>query len=154
MMVGVIVEHRALKSIWADYAWMPVGVLSGAPAAEPWTVLDESPELTRYYAGEAELEFFSSETAYYRDNLRSEAPRLWVALTESDNPPGIALKTVTADPAEGEALTEPGADIIETVPMPAEIQARLAAFVEAHHVEREFFKRKRGPTVPEPGGHA
>ena len=56
---------------------------------------------------------------------------------------------MTADPAEGEALTEPGTDVIETVPMPPEIQNRLAAFVEAHHVERPFIKRKRDRANPE-----
>lgn len=154
MIVGVIVERRRLKSMWADHAWMPVVVLPGAPAAAPWTVIEETADVTRYYAGEAELEFYSSDTTFYRDNLHSGAPLLWVALTASDSYPGVALKTVTADPAEGEALTEPGADIIETVPMPPEIQARLAVFVETHHVERGFFKRKRGPTVPDRGGHA
>jgi hypothetical protein len=154
IMVGVVVERRVLKSMWADHAWMPVAVLPGVPAAAPWTVLEKTPDVTRYYAGEAELEFYTSDTATYRDNLATGEPLLWVALTESGSDPGVALKTVTADPAEGEALTEPGADIIETVPMPPEIRARLEAFVAKHHVEREFFKRKRGPTVPERGGHA
>jgi hypothetical protein len=33
--------------------------------------------------------------------------------------------------------------------MPREIQRRLAAFVEAHHVERPFVKRKRDRADPE-----
>jgi hypothetical protein len=33
--------------------------------------------------------------------------------------------------------------------MPPEIEARLAAFVEAHHVERPFIKRKRDRADPE-----
>ena len=33
--------------------------------------------------------------------------------------------------------------------MPPEIQERLAAFVEAHHVERPFVKRKRDRADPE-----
>jgi hypothetical protein len=141
--IGVIVERRALKSPWADHAWMPAAVLTGAPAATPWTVLYETPEVTRYYAGAFQLEFFASETGMYRDNLQSGRPSLWVSLRPSATPPGVALHLVTADPAEGESLTEPGTDIIEAVPMPPEIQSRLAAFVEAHHVERPFIKRKR-----------
>jgi hypothetical protein len=141
--IGVIVERRTLKSPWADHAWIPVAVLAGVPAAAPWTVLQETPEATRYYAGSFQLEFFASETGMYRDNLRSGQPSLWVSLRASRMPPGIALHLVTADPAEAEALTEPGTDVIEAVPMPPEIQARLAAFVKAHHVERPFVKRKR-----------
>ena len=33
--------------------------------------------------------------------------------------------------------------------MPLEVQERLAAFVEAHHVERPFVKRKRDRADPE-----
>ncbi|WP_163264487.1 DUF3305 domain-containing protein [Chelativorans alearense] len=143
MEVGVIVERRVLKNPWADHAWMPVDVLAGAPAAAPWTVLHEAPEATRYYAGAFQLEFFASETGMYRDNLHSGRPSLWISLRPSRTPPGVRLHLVTADPAEAEALTEPGTDVIEAVPMPPEIQKRLAAFVEAHHVERPFVKRKR-----------
>ena len=56
---------------------------------------------------------------------------------------------VTADPSEGESLTETGTEIVEAVAMPAEIQRRLAAFVTAHHVERPFIKRKRDRADPE-----
>lgn len=147
--VGVIVERRVLKNPWVDHAWMPVAVLAGAPSAAPWTVLDETPETTRFYAGAYRLEFFACDTGMYRDNLRSGRPSLWVSLRSADIPPGVALHLVTADPSEAEALTEPGTDIIEAVPMPLEIQGRLAAFVEAHHIERPFIKRKRDRADPE-----
>jgi len=157
MEVGIVVERRRLNNPWVDHAWAPVAVLPGAPATPPWTILDAGPEATRFYAGALTLEFFGSDTSTYRDNLRSGRPSLWVSLRQADSEPGIALQSVTADPAEGEALTEPGTDIVEQVPMPDEIAARLAAFVEAHHVERVFFKRKRDRADPEalalrPGG--
>jgi hypothetical protein len=149
MEIGVIVERQVLANPWIDHAWRPIAVLAGAPAAAPWTVLARTPEATRYYAGGFELAFFASETGMYRDNLRSERPSLWVSLRPACAPPGVALHLVTADPAEAEALTEPGTDVIEAVPMPPEIQRRLAAFVEAHHVERPFVKRKRDRADPE-----
>lgn len=147
--IGVIVERRVLNNPWVDHAWMPIAVLAGAPSAAPWTVLDDTPEATRYYAGPHRLEFFASETGRYRDNLQSGRPALWVSLRPADTPPGVALYLVTADPAEAEALTEPGTDIIEALPMPKEIRDRLAAFVEAHHVERPFIKRKRDRADPD-----
>lgn len=145
----MIVERQVLDNPWIDHAWKPVAVLVGAPAAAPWTVLTETPRATHYYAGAFELMFFGSDTGMYRDNLRSGSPSLWVSLRPTATPPGVALQLVTADPAEGEALTEPGTDIIEAVPMPPTIQQRLAAFIEAHHVERPFVKRKRDRADPE-----
>ena len=147
--VGVIVERRAVKNPWVDHAWVPVVVLVGVPAAAPWTVLEQSAELIRYYAGTVEMEFFGSDTTMYRENLRSQRPSLWVALRHTDAPPGVVLHLVTADPADAEALTEPGTDIIEALPMPVEIRQQLAAFVEAHHVERPFIKRKRDRADPD-----
>ena len=145
----MIVERRVLQNPWVDHAWRPVAVLAGAPAAAPWTILAETPQATRFYAGGFRLELFGSETGMYRDNLQSGRPSLWVSLRPTDTAPGVALHLVTADPAEAEALTEPGTDIIETVPMPPEIARRLAAFVAAHHVERPFVKRKRDRADPE-----
>lgn len=149
MKIGVIVERRVLTNTWIDHAWRPTAVLAGAPAAAPWTVVAEEPHATRYYAGSFQLEFFGGDTEMYRENLRSGRPSLWVSLRLADTAPGVALQLVTADPAEAEALTEPGADIIDAVPMPLEIQGRLAAFVETHHVERPFVKRKRDRADPE-----
>ena len=147
--VGVIVERRNLDSPWADHAWIPIAVLVGAPVATPWTVLEQTARLTRYYAGTAEIEFFGTDTTMYRENLRSQRPSLWIALRHTDAAPGVMVHLVTADPAEAEALTGTNTDIIEAITMPMEIQARLAAFVEAHHVERAFVKRKRDRTDPE-----
>ena len=141
--ISVIVERRALKdNRWADHVWMPVAVVAGAPAAAPWTVLHQTADVTRFFAGGFELEFFGSETGMYRDNLHSGRPSLWIVLRPISAPPGVALHMVTADPSEGESLTETGT-------MPVEIQQRLVAFVAAHHVERPFVKRKRDRADPE-----
>jgi hypothetical protein len=113
------------------------------------TVLEEIPDTTRFFAGPSQLEFFSSDTATYRDNLRSGRPSLWVSLAEADAEPGIAVHSVTADPAEGEGMTESGGWVVEAVPMPPEIQELLAAFVAEHHVERAFFKRTRDRADPD-----
>jgi hypothetical protein len=147
--VGVVVERRVLNSPWVDHAWVPVAVLAGAPAASPWTVLQQTAKLVRYYVGTSEIEFFGTDTTMYRENLRSQQPTLWIALRQTDATPGIVIHLVTADPSEAEALTETGTDIIEAVPMPGEIQQRLAAFVEVHHIERPFVKRKRDQANPE-----
>ena len=128
---------------------MPVAAVAGAPAAAPWTVLHQTAEVTRFFAGGFELEFFGSETGMYRDNLHSGRPSLWIVLRPTSVSPGVALHMVTADPSEGEALTETGTEIVEAVMMPIEIQQRIVAFVATHHVERPFVKRKRDRADPE-----
>ena len=117
-------------------------------------VLSTEPDSTIYYAGAASIDLFSSDTSAYRDNLADGAPRIWVALRRQDGGSELELTKVTADPTEGEAMFESGCDVIGTVPMPPDIAAWIAAFVDQFHVERVFHKRKRdraGTDRPVPG---
>ena len=141
--VGVLVERRKATSAWIDHVWRPVSVLAGAPDTAPWTILDQSGDVTVFYAGPAEIGLYRSDTGSYRDNLATEAPVLWVMMRSTGAEPPYEIVTVTASPAEGEALTEPGTDLVETVPMPQIIREAVAAFVAEHHVEQVFYKRKR-----------
>ena len=63
--------------------------------------------------------------------------------------PPFTVAAVTADPAEGEMLTETATDLIEQVPMPETVRQTIAAFVAEHHVEQPFVKRKRDRANPE-----
>jgi Protein of unknown function (DUF3305) len=148
--VGVIVERRKARSPWIDYLWRPVSVLVGMPSAAPWTVLNEGQEATLFYAGAATIELHRTETTYYRNNLACGAPSLWVVLHAAASQPPYEILTVTADPAEGEALTDAGDNVVEAVPMPSEIIETVRHFLAEHHVERPFRKRRRTPTEPAP----
>jgi hypothetical protein len=147
--VGIVVERRKAASAWIDYVWRPVDVLVGELQARPWTLLSESKDVATFYAGHADIELHRTETTNYRDNLATGTPSLWVTLRPTDSEPGYQIVCVTADPAEGEAYTEAGNDLVEAVPMPVEIQDVVAAFVAEHHVERPYVKRKRDRANPE-----
>jgi hypothetical protein len=109
-------------------------------------------DVTTFYAGEAVIELYRTETANYRDNLASGTPLLWVVLRPAVGAVGFNLLMVTADPAEGEALTGAGSDLVETVPMPVPIGEIVASFVAEHHVEHAFFKRQRDRSSPRSPG--
>jgi Protein of unknown function (DUF3305) len=141
--VGVVVERHKAKSPWLDFLWRPVAVLAGVPSAAPWTPIDTAGGVTSFYAGDAVIELHRTETSNYRSNLTSGAPLLWVILRPTGGEPAFRVLAVTADPAEGEALTGAGNELVETVPMPAAIGETLAAFVAAHHVEQTTYRRKR-----------
>ena len=146
--VGVVIERRKAKSAWADILWRPVSVLTGTPAATPWTPLGADDEVTLFYAGEAVVELHRTETTNYRDNLASGSPSLWVNMRPTMSEPPYELLAVTADPAEGEAFTDAGSNLVEAVPMPSEIADIVDRFVATHHVERPFVKRQRDQQAP------
>ena len=147
--VGVVVERSKSASPWADFHWRPVKVLAGVPDTPPWTILSEDAERTSFYVGAAPIELYRTETAHYLGNLQVEKPMVWIVLRPVDGDPPYELATVTADPAEGEGMTEAGANIVEAVEMPELLREAIAAFVAEHHVERTFVKRKRDRANPE-----
>jgi hypothetical protein len=150
--VGVVAERRKAKSRWADFLWRPVSVFAGVASAAPWTPFDNEAEPTLFFAGEAVIELHRTETTNYRDNLASAAPALWVVMSPTASHPPYELLTVTADPAEGEAFTDAGRNLVEAVPMPSNIVEIIARFIALHHVERPFVKRKRDQHAPERAG--
>jgi hypothetical protein len=141
--VGIVVERAKAASQWIDYLWRPVAALAGEPDTAPWTKLTGDNERTSFYAGRADISLYATETGAYRDNLATGSPSLWVVLRPTDSDPPYELFSVTADPSEGEAMTEAGSNIVEPVPMPQPIADIVVAFVGEHHVKRQFFKRKR-----------
>ena len=147
--IGVVVERRKAQSQWIDFTWKPVAVLAGQPEAAPWTVLSQDGDGATFYAGGADIELYRTETANYRANLASGAPMLWVALRPTGGEPPYQLFAVTADPAEGEAFTEAGNDLVDVVPMPEPVREVIGAFVAEHYVEQPFHKRQRDRADPE-----
>ena len=125
--VGVVVERRILDNPWIDHVWLPSAILPGAPAAPEWTALRADGGVSQFYAGAHVISFFSIDTANYRSNLANGSPKIWVSLRRTDGEPPVRVVGVTADPAEGEAFTEAGDDIVEAITMPPEVAARLAA---------------------------
>lgn len=149
--VGVVVERHKATSKWLDFVWRPASVLTGIPSTAPWTLLGPVADTTLFYGGTATVDLHRTETANYLDNLQSGNPQLWVALRPTGSDPPYEVAAVTADPAEGEAFTEAGNDLVETVPMPGPIVQTLEAFIAEHHLERPFFKRQRDEAGPRRG---
>lgn len=144
--VGVVVERRKAKSMWTDFLWRPVSVFAGSASAAPWTPLDA--EAALFFAGEAVIELHRTETTNYRDNLASATPALWIIMRRTASDPPYELLGVTADPAEGEASTDAGNNLVEAVPIAPEIVEIIDSFIATHLVERPFVKRRRGEQMP------
>jgi len=147
--VGVLVERRPSTTPWAEWSWQATDVLEMAPELPPWTVLREAAGATLFLAGLAEVTLYPSDTANYRDNLAAAAPLVWVVLRPGAARHGLLLHAVTVDGGEAEAMADAGQDLMDALPLPRFLASAMAAFVAEHHVEREFFKRRRDR--PDPG---
>ena len=149
MIVGLVLERREIGGAWSGIAWRPITVFTSVPDVVPWTPLGTSKVATRFYVGAFPISLYSTDTANYRDNLSSGAPKLWVVLRPDGVEPPVHVHLITADPAEGEGSTEAGNNVVETLNMPPEVAGVVAAFVAEHHVERPIIKRRRDGQMPD-----
>jgi hypothetical protein len=147
--VGVVVERSKGGGPWAEFLWRPLHALSGVPDTPAWTKLSDDDERTTFYAGAADVALYRSEAGNYRENLLVEQPLLWVALRPGESDPPFTLAGVSVDPAEGEAWAGLDCDLVDTVAMPAAVEAVVAAFVAEHYVDQTFHKRERDRADPE-----
>jgi len=141
MPLGVVVERREIDNRWQRWVWKPVGVIPGAPPVDAWRELTRADRLVRWHAATLPLELHRTETEGYRANLSGKMPAIYVGLRRQsggDHEPAPFL--VTASPYEAAAYAE---DIVEPVPMPDALIAWVQDFVDRHHVDEPFEKRKR-----------
>lgn len=154
--VGVVIERRALKSRWQKESWYPVAIIAGGAELPDWSEMVRGEGWTRYYAGRLPLILHRKDTHAYREALASEPPHAYVVLRENDDDIEHPYRPllVTASPYEAECYIEHGNDIVEKVPLENALVAWLANFVDRHHVEEPFYKRKRKDyRKDERGGH-
>ena len=147
--LGVVVERRELENRWVRHSWRPVSVIPGAGPMDPkgeWTVLQSGEGWVRFHAGTLTLGLFPRETEGYRVNLSQQPPRLWLVLRtldDGDSPHDVEPFLVTACPYEAQDYQDSGDDIVEPVVMPEAVAAFVQAYVDRHHVDEPFEKRKR-----------
>jgi hypothetical protein len=139
--VAILAERRPGVTIWQSHVWRALAVLEQAPPVPPWTLLREEAGREVFFAGTAEVTLHRTDTPNYKENLEAAEPLIWVLLRQT--PEGMTLQAVTVDPGEAEIYSEAPADVLDALPMPPGLRAILGSFVAAHHVEREFHKRKR-----------
>jgi hypothetical protein len=150
MPLGVVVERRELDNRWQRFAWQPVAVIPGAPPVDEWRELARGERFVRWHAATLPLVLHRTDTEAYRANLSGKVPAVYVGLREqSGGAHEYAPFLVTASPYEAAAY---GEAIVDAVPMPDGLIAWVQAFIDRHHVDQPFEKRRRDE--PRPGGLA
>lgn len=152
--LGIVVERRRLDHPWQAEKWRAVAVIPGAPPVDQPLLLLEGEGWSQYHVGTLALEIFAGETDGYRHNLSQRAPVVYVVLRQDDDPDTGALVPfhATVCPYEAQAYLETGEDTVDPVPMPVSIAAWLQDFVDRHHVDIPFEKRKRKRYDPDKAG--
>lgn len=146
MPLGVVVRRTPGATRWAAWAWQAVAVLPGAGDAR-WHEMRREGEAVEYHAATCMLELHGAETESYLHGLSAQVPAIYVVMrgTDEDDAP-LEVTLVTASPYEAQDYADNGEDIVEKVPMPAGLIAWVRDFVDAHHEDQVFKKRRRDKT--------
>jgi Protein of unknown function (DUF3305) len=155
MPVGVVVERRALDSPWQDHEWVPVEVIPGAGSVGEWRELGRGDGWVRYLIGSAPLDLHRKDTESYKVNLSNDPPQVFVLLRPEDEPDAeheTSLVLVTASPYDAQDYMDTEDDGMLGVPMPPDLVAWVQAFIDKHHVDEPFYKRKRKRYDPDEAG--
>ncbi|MGI9569241.1 MAG: DUF3305 domain-containing protein, partial [Desulfobulbia bacterium] len=111
-----------------------------------WRKLRQEGEAVEFHADTVQLELFRTDTEAYLTALSETVPSVYVVLRTNDDPDTehpVDVLLVTASPYEGQDYADTGEEIVEKVPMPAGLIAWIREFVDQHHVDEQFVKRKR-----------
>jgi hypothetical protein len=152
--VGIVVERREIDNRWQKFAWRPVEVIAGAPDFDGVTVLRQGDGWVHYLAATLPLELHRRETEAYKVNLSNAPPSVYVVLRELDDATELDYKpfVATVSPYEAQDYLDSGEEIVERVPMEEGMIAWVQAFIDRHHVDEPFYKRKRKRYDPDEVG--
>ncbi len=144
--LGIVIRKSPGVTRWARWTWRVIGVLPGAGATD-WRELRRAADVVEYHAATVPLELWASDTEAYRTGLSARVPAVYVVLREAvDDDAGRDFEVLlaTASPYEAQDYLDSGEEIVEQVPMPEGLVAFVRDFVERHHEDEEFVKRRRG----------
>lgn len=143
MPVGVVLRKSPGVTKWAQYVWRAVCVLPGADPAD-WKLLRQEGDVSEFHVATVPLTIYRSDTEAYVHGLAARVPCIYVVCRETLNPEKpLEIALVTASPYEAQDYSDNGEDIVEKVMMTPQIHAWIAAYVDEHHEEEAFVKRRR-----------
>jgi hypothetical protein len=140
--LAVVMERRALANRWQSEVWQPVAVVPDEPdAGAPRVILDEA-GCTQWLHPGFEIVLHRDEAEGYYLNLTAAAPCMFVMWRMDDD--RAAPKIVTPSYHEAARMMDGGAQV-DGVPLPTELAAWLAEYVDANY-RPEPKKRARPPS--------
>lgn len=145
MPVGIVVRRLPGVTKWQKWAWRAVSLLPGAGDAD-WQFLREEGEAVEYHAATLLLELHRTDTEAYLTALSDKIPSAYVIMRpaeELDRDVPMEVMLVTASAYEGQDYADSSEVIVEKVPMPPGLVAWIRDFVEIHHKDEIFIKRRR-----------
>ena len=140
--LGIVIRKVPGVTRWVDHVWKAVAVLPGAGPAH-WKELRRDGDVIEYHAATVSLELFRTDTEAYLHGLSTKIPAIYVVMRESEGADPLDVVLATASPYEAQDYADTGEELVEKVPMPEGLVAWIRDYVEQHHEDEVFIKRRR-----------
>lgn len=142
MPLGIVIRRVPGVTRWAKHVWQAVAVLPGAGAAD-WKELRRDGEAVEFHAATVPLELFRTDTEAYLHGISTNPPAIYVVMRPGDADRPLEVLLATASPYEAQDYADTGEELVEKVPMPEGLVAWIRDYVEEHHEDEVFIKRRR-----------
>ncbi len=147
--LGVTIAREAVENPWQDHIWRAVSVFLDAEPITAWRTLEQRPGYEHFHAATLPLDLHRKETPGYIANLAGADPGIFVVIRQGpavhDGPEPVHVALITASAHDVEAFGHLGEEVIGRVAMPVAVRELLEAFIDRHHVDEPFRKRRRKP---------
>ncbi len=140
--LGIVIRRLPGVTKWAQYVWKAVAVLPGAAPAH-WKELRREGDTVEFHASTLLMDLHRTDTEAYLNGLSAQVPSVYVVMRDSQTDDPLDMVLVTASPYEAQDYADTGEELVEKVPMPDGLIALIRDFVEAHHEDEVFVKRRR-----------
>lgn len=127
---------------WASHVWKAVAVLPGAGTSD-WKEMRRVDEAVEFHAATLPLVLYRTDTEAYLHGLSAKLPSIYVIMRPSEGERPLDVVLVTASPYEAQDYADTGEELVEKVPMPDGLIAWIREYVELHHEDEVFIKRRR-----------
>lgn len=143
--LGIVIRRSPGVTRWAKWSWKAVAVLPGAGPAD-WRALHHQGEVTDFHAATVQLDLFRTDTEAYLTAISTRVPSIYVVMRTATDPNAkqdLEVLLATASPYDAQDYADSGEEIVELVAMPEGLIDWIKAFIDLHHEDEVFVKRKR-----------
>ncbi|MBT8460378.1 MAG: DUF3305 domain-containing protein [Boseongicola sp.] len=140
--LGIVVRSAPGVTQWAKQVWKAVGVLPGAAEAD-WKEIRREGDVVEFHAATVPLVLYRTDTEAYLSGLSTKVPAIYVVMRETEDDRPMEIVLATASPYEAQDYADTGEELVEKVPMPEGLVAYIRDYIELHHENEVFVKRRR-----------
>lgn len=139
--IAVVMRRRTLRHPWADAAWSAVAVMRDPGGLRQLMPLAGADDEQTYLVSGVHLDLYPDEDEGYYENWAAPEPKVFVLWRmQGENALPVAA---SVSYAEGTRMLDSG-ECADGVPMPGDIHAWLAEYLQAHYRPRPRGGRQHG----------